>query len=121
MAFKTNKKGLVSDGIRRRATGISKAMKAAFREEGNNILYEANKLVPFDTFKLMKSGKVDVIQTKGAYEVVVFYDTEYAAAVHEINKNYNHGRQWLYLRVPMMVARAGFMARIRKRAKKHGA
>lgn len=63
-----------------------------------------SQYVPYDTRALMNSARVVEVQRPGrvpTHEMTYGnQDAPYALWVHEISKNYNHGRQWKYLETP---------------------
>lgn len=61
--------------------------------------------VPYDTHALQNSGRVVTTTSPNGSPVhEMTYggtaEVPYALWVHEISKNYNHGRQWKYLETP---------------------
>lgn len=60
---------------------------------------------PVDTGTLRSTGRVELPVISGnKVEVVMGYggpSADYAVYVHEIDKNYNNGKQWKYLETPL--------------------
>lgn len=77
----------------------------ALRKVGNEVLRLSEIEVPFKTGHLQNTGSVH----EGDDEVIVGYNTQYAAYVHEgkradgthVIKNYSNGRKGHYLRDPI--------------------
>jgi len=107
----------VQQGIKRRAKDINDAVVQAFFMEGNAIMRRSLMLVPWDTGWLAGSNDVSLVKEGRGIRVLLEYTATYAIYVHEINKNYNNGRTWQYLRRPVMEAQRGFASRVAKRAK----
>ena len=99
--------------------GMEREAEKAVYEVGADLLKESNNLVPIDKGNLRKSGKVELIK-KGNNPVakVSYGDSRvtYAAAVHEINKNYKEpGTGWKYLETPLKEKSKKYIEYIRKR------
>jgi len=75
--------------------GRERAMKALDRA-ANNILEEANRMVPLDTGNLMRSGDTSLGDTD--LTATIFYDTPYATRLHEHPEyNFQGGREGKWL------------------------
>jgi hypothetical protein len=59
------------------------------------------EFVPIDTGFLSSTGFVLVDRSGSDIVARIGFTADYAAAVHETNKNYKGGRQWKYLETPM--------------------
>ena len=86
--------------------GMEKEAKKAVYEVSGDLLNESVKLTPIDSGNLRKSGKITETNDRNNRYVlsVSFGDSrvKYAAAVHEINKNYiEPGTGWKYLERPL--------------------
>lgn len=60
--------------------------------------------VPVDTGTLRSSGAVEIEQDADRVVVRLGFGgaaSDYAVAVHEVNKNYKGGRSWKYLETPL--------------------
>ena len=84
---------------------IEKRSQKVVYEVAADLLNESNKLTPFEFGNLRKSGKVKFIQRGRRPIARVSYGdgrVGYAAAVHEVNKNYKEpGTGWKYLERPL--------------------
>jgi len=118
MALKVKGIPEVKQGIRRRAKEINNAVIQAFLMEGHAIMRVSLSRVPFDTGALASSNVVSLRSEGRGVTVLLQYLESYAFFVHSINKNYNHGRSWMYLRGPVMEAQKGFSSRVAARARK---
>jgi hypothetical protein len=81
---------------------ITKAMQeAAIRaasDAAEFILQESNKIVPHDEGTLERSGNTDMGIQEGKPSATVYYDTPYAARLHEHPEyNFQNGREGKYL------------------------
>lgn len=77
---------------------VRAATKKAMADATEYILQEANKIVPHDEGTLERSGSVDVEETSKGVSGSVFYDTPYAARLHEHPEyNFQNGREGKYL------------------------
>lgn len=56
---------------------------------------------PVDTGYLRSTGYVKLDEWAGMVAIEAGYSAEYAAPVHEINKNYKNGKQWKYWETPL--------------------
>ena len=95
-----------------------KAEKAVY-EVGADLLKESNELTPIDKGDLRKSGKLKLEKKGNSIAAVVSYGDSrvtYAAAVHEINKNYNEpGTGWKYLERPLKKNAKRYLNYMRKK------
>lgn len=91
---------------------VERAGDDALRDTVEFVLEEANRTVPIEEGTLQRSGGTDV----GGGEATVFYDTPYAARLHE-NPQYRfqHGRRgkWLQLTLNEQARRIGDFLRDR--------
>jgi hypothetical protein len=117
MALKVTGVPQVQQGIRRRAKEINDAVIQAFFMEGHAIMRVSLSRVPFATGALASSNVVSLDKRDRGVTVNLEYRESYAFYVHNINKNYNHGRSWMYLRGPVMEAQKGFSSRVAARAR----
>jgi hypothetical protein len=81
---------------------LDDAAKRALADTAVKVLLDSQELVPVDTGALKASGAIsEVKETNDGYEVVISYNTDYAARVHEdLDANHPHGGQAKYLEVP---------------------
>lgn len=72
--------------------------KKALGEVTEFILQESNKIAPLDEGTLIRSGNTDVGVTAKGMSASVYYDTPYAARLHEHPEyNFQNGREGKYL------------------------
>ena len=112
----------INDVLRNFDKVIDKMEKRAEKvvyEVAADLLNESNKLTPFDKGNLRKSGKARMIQRGRRPIARVSYGdgrVGYAAAVHEINKNYKEpGTGWKYLERPLKQNYNKYIKDIRRR------
>ena len=96
----------------------TEAEKAVY-EVGADLLKESNKLTPHNTGRLRDSGKVKIHKKGNNPIATVSYGdarVTYAAAVHEINKNYKEpGTGWKYLERPLKSNEKKYLNYLRKK------
>ena len=74
------------------------AAKKAIHDAAEYMLEESNKIVPFDLGELQTSGDTDVDVNLSGVSASIFYDTKYAARLHEHPEyNFQNGREGKYL------------------------
>lgn len=99
--------------------GVENIIKKSLFAEATVVLNESKKIVPYRTRALQSSGKVEQPKRFGdSHTVEISYggpSASYAIWVHEIPKNYNHGRQWKYLETPARAHEATFMRNVKER------
>lgn len=99
--------------------GVEDVIKKSLFAEANVVLNESKKIVPYRTRALQSSGKVEEPQRFGdRHTVEISYggpSASYAIYVHEIPKNYNHGRQWKYLETPARAHEPKFIRNVKER------
>ncbi|WIC89048.1 hypothetical protein SEA_OTTAWA_105 [Arthrobacter phage Ottawa] len=95
------------------------ALARALYEEGQLAFRTSQKRVPYRFGILKGSGRVFPPEVQaGDVNVTLGYGgnaRKYAAAVHEINKNYRNGKSYKYLLTAVEERVAGFDSRIAKR------
>lgn len=103
--------------------GLDSVVQNAMFAEATVVLNESKKIVPYDTRALQTSGRVEKPKAQsGRYSVEITYGgagAPYAVYVHEIPKNYNHGRQWKYLETPFMAHADKFGRNVKERIAAH--
>ena len=99
--------------------GIKTRGEKAVYEVGADLLKESNKLTPIDKGNLRKSGKLKLSRKGNNPVATVSYGdarVTYAAAVHEINKNYKEpGTGWKYLERPLKANEKKYLNYLRKK------
>lgn len=93
---------------------------AALYEEGEMAFRQTQKEVPIRKGYLKNSGRLHqpVQDGAGNVEVAITYGStaaRYAAAVHDLDKNYRNGRKWHYVADPIMARVQGMEGRLVKR------
>lgn len=68
---------------------------------------------PVDTGNLKSSGYVRTTVDGPVIETTLGYNADYAAPVHEINKNYRNGKTWKYLETPLKEDLPGYEQEIK--------
>lgn len=103
--------------------GLGAVVDQALFAEATVVLNESKKIVPYRTRALQSSGTVERPVTQGTqHSVEISYggsSASYALYVHEIPKNYNHGRQWKYLETPALAHADKFMRKVKERIVAH--
>ena len=75
-----------------------KLAKVAIHDAAEFILQESNDIAPFDYGDLVRSGETDIEVKPTGINASVYYDTPYAARLHEHPEyNFQNGRQGKYL------------------------
>ena len=70
----------------------------ALADGAEYILQESNKIAPLDEGTLTRSGNIDMGLQENKPAATVFYDTPYAARLHEHPEyNFQNGREGKYL------------------------
>jgi hypothetical protein len=100
--------------------GAGEAMERGLYEEGQLAFRGSQKEVPYRFGILKGSGRLFPPSSDGAgnVEVVLGYGgaaKKYAAAVHELDKNYNNGKKRYYLLDPVQARVPNMDARLAKR------
>lgn len=111
--------GKMVEVLMRAGVGAGPALARGLYEEGQLAFRDSQKQVPYRFGTLKDSGRLEepVMQGDGV-EVVISYGGDarkYAAAVHELDKNYNKGKKRYYLLDPVQARVPGFDGRIAKR------
>jgi hypothetical protein len=103
----------------RRHSGNVVYLQGALFDEATVVLNESKKQVPYEFSTLMNSGRVERPQVSGdELSVEITYGgaaASYAGYVHEIPKNYNHGRKYKYLEDPANAYVSQFTRNIARR------
>lgn len=96
-----------------------KYLEMALTSEANVVLNESKKIVPYRFGALKTSGRVEPPKvSSGAIEIEITYGgaaAKYALYVHEIPKNYNHGKQYKYLETPARAHAPVFARKVKER------
>lgn len=96
-----------------------KYLATALASEANAILNQSKQIVPYRFGSLKTSGRVEPPKvTATSAEVEITYggsSAPYAVYVHEIPKNYNHGKQYKYLETPFRAAAPTFVRKVKER------
>lgn len=80
------------------SASLQAAALRALKDAAEHVLTESNKIAPLDEGDLTRSGNVDSGLESGTPTAVVYYDTPYAAKVHEHPEyNFQNGREGKYL------------------------
>lgn len=99
--------------------GVGQIIDRALFAEATTVLNESKKIVPYRTRALQSSGKVEKPERVGdSHSIEISYggpSASYAMYVHEIPKNYNHGRQWKYLETPFRAHEPKFVRNVKER------
>jgi hypothetical protein len=114
------------DGMDRLIRGLASvgadAAKIAVQSlnaEAQLVFRDSQRQVPYKTGALRASGRIEPATANGStISVEITYGgtaTQYAAYVHEIPKNYNHGKKAHYLSDPVEAAAPRMGDRISKR------
>lgn len=103
----------------RKHTDNVKYLEGALFDEATVVLNQSKKQVPYEFGALMNSGAVErPVVTGDQISVEITYGgaaAHYAMYVHEIPKNYNHGRKHKYLEDPANAHVAQFERNIARR------
>jgi hypothetical protein len=94
------------------------ALGQALYEEGSMAFKQSQKEVPVRKGYLKNSGRITLEQAGGDVEVTITYGSaaaDYAAPVHDLNKNYRNGRKWHYVADPVKARTNGMDQRLAKR------
>jgi hypothetical protein len=102
------------------AGGAPQVLGEALHEEGQMAFRQTQKEVPVRKGYLKNSGRLSQPEGSGAGNVTVTITygssaADYAAPVHDLNKNYRNGRKWHYVADPVMGRVDGMEARLEKR------
>jgi hypothetical protein len=102
------------------ADGAVEAFGRALHEEGSMAFRRTQREVPVRKGYLKNSGRITQpeVNGNGDISVTITYGssaTKYAAAVHDLNKNYRNGRKWRYVADPVQARIPGMADRIIKR------
>ena len=92
-------------------------IEEAFEAEMELVLTEAKDQVPVKTGSLRRSGTMENQSSSRYIKIIIGFNMKYAAAVHEIEKNYNFGKSWKYLENPFNAAIPNLLENVAKRAK----
>lgn len=105
--------------IVQRGGDAPKYLEMALTSEANVVLNESKKIVPYRFGALKTSGRVERPKVSAeSIEVEVTYggsSAPYAVYVHEIPKNYNHGKQYKYLETPAQAHAPVFTRKVKER------
>ena len=96
-----------------------KYLEMALTSEANVVLNQSKQIVPYRFGALKTSGRVERPKvSSNSIEVGVTYggpSASYAVYVHEIPKNYNHGKQYKYLETPARAHAPVFARKVKER------
>lgn len=96
-----------------------KYLEQALTSEANVVLNQSKQIVPYRFGALKTSGRVERPNVSGdGIEVEITYggpSASYAVYVHEIPKNYNHGKQYKYLETPARAHAPVFTRKVKER------
>lgn len=102
-----------------KAEGPPRYLEAALTSEANVVLNQSKQIVPYRFGALKTSGRVEAPKvTQSSVEVEITYggpSASYAFFVHEIPKNYNHGKQYKYLETPARAHAPVFARKVKER------
>lgn len=92
----------------------------ALHQEGQLAFRQSQKEVPIRKGYLKDSGRLSQPERDGGggVEVTITYGSaaaDYAAPVHDLNKNYRNGRKWHYVDDPVLARVNGLDGRLAKR------
>lgn len=104
--------------IRKRSHDINGYLAAALFIEGNKIMRASQMECPVDTGTLRRSAYVAPPTGQRNPIVELGYGTNYALAVHEINKKYRVGK-WRFLRDPFNAMSRGFEDRLARTVRRN--
>lgn len=103
----------------RRGEQAPKYLEQAIVAEANVVLNLSKQIVPYRFGALKTSGRVERPNVSDDnIEVEVTYggaSAPYAVYVHEIPKNYNHGKQYKYLETPARAHAPVFTRKVKER------
>jgi hypothetical protein len=95
MARNTTRVSWTGDRAR---VAVRTASKEAISDVCEYLLQETNKIAPLDEGVLTRSGNTDITEGAKGVEGTVYYDTPYAARLHEHPEyNFQNGREGKYL------------------------
>lgn len=102
------------------AAGAPEVLGQALYEEGQMAFKQSQKEVPVRKGYLKNSGRLSQPMSTGAgaVSVEITYGSsaaDYAAPVHDLNKNYRNGRKWHYVADPVKARIEGLEGRLIKR------
>lgn len=102
------------------ARRMPEVLGLALFQEGEMAFRQTQKEVPIRKGYLKNTGRLHQPRQDGAgnVEVAITYGSaaaKYAAAVHDLNKNYRNGRKWHYVSDPVQATVQGMEGRIVKR------
>jgi hypothetical protein len=94
-------------------------LEMALTSEANVVLNQSKQIVPYRFGALKTSGRVERPKVSSdSIEVEITYGgaaAPYAVYVHEIPKNYNHGKQYKYLETPARAYAPTFTRKVKER------
>jgi hypothetical protein len=94
-------------------------LEMALTSEANVVLNQSKQIVPYEFGSLKTSGRVERPQVSAnSINVEITYggpSASYAVYVHEIPKNYNHGKQYKYLETPARAHAPVFTRKVKER------
>lgn len=110
--------------LTRAAQGADDVLAQALHEEGSMAFRQTQKEVPIRKGYLKNSGRLAPPERDGAggVTVAITYGSaaaDYAAPVHDLNKNYRNGRKWHYVADPVMGRVEGLDGRLAKRIERN--
>lgn len=102
------------------ARGAPEVLGEALYEEGQMAFKQTQKEVPVRKGYLKNSGRLSQPEANGNGDmsVAITYGSsaaDYAAPVHDLNKNYRNGRKWHYVSDPVLARVQGMEGRLSKR------
>lgn len=102
------------------ADGAPEVLGQALYEEGGMAFKQTQKEVPIRKGYLKNTGRLSQPEMTpgGTVSVAITYGSaaaKYAAAVHDLNKNYRNGRKWHYVADPVQGRIPGLEDRLAKR------
>lgn len=106
------------------ARGAPEVLGNALHEEGQMAFRQTQKEVPVRKGYLKNSGRLGQPESSpgGTISVAITYGStaaDYAAPVHDLNKNYRGGRKWHYVSDPVMGRVRGLDGRLAKRIERN--
>lgn len=106
------------------AQGAPEVLGQALYEEGQLAFRQTQKEVPIRKGYLKNSGRLSQPEAtpNGDVTVAITYGSaaaKYAAAVHDLNKNYRNGRKWHYVADPVQARVQGMEGRLVKRIERN--
>lgn len=103
--------------LNKEVLGIKNRSRAGMTEAATMIKARSMKLTPVDTNTLRLSAYYRTWMRASGPGAEIGYRASYAPFVHEIDKNYKHGKQWKFLETAMNELRGRILDVIRKSAR----